>query len=333
MSITEKKEVVIYQTKDGKTSFEVNLEKETVWLNQKQMAELFDKNRKTITEHIGNLYKENELDEIPTSRKFRLVQKEGNRNVTRDVEYYNLDVIISIGYRVNSKRGTQFRIWATSILKQHIIDGYSLNEKRLREKVENFSELQSTIELMSRVINNKALSNDEARGLLKVISDYNMALSLLDDYDHQKVEIRNTTDKMAYKISYDEAKKAIFELKEKFGDGDLFGHEKDESFKSSINTIYQSFDGEELYPSIEEKAANLLYFIVKNHSFSDGNKRIAAFIFIWFLDINDLLYRGNGDKRLADNALVALTLMIAESKTAEKDIIVKVIVNLINQDN
>jgi prophage maintenance system killer protein len=319
-------EVIIYKAKDVKSNLEVNLRDETVWLSQKQMAQLFGKNVMTINEHIRNVYKEGELKRKPTIRKFLIVQKEGKRQVTREVECYNLDVIISVGYRVKSKQGTRFRIWATNLLKQHLVKGYTLNQARLKE-------LQQTVNIISKVATAKNLSGDEATGLLKVITDYSYALDVLDKYDLQQLEISHTSKREIFRIEYDEAISAIRELKRKFKASELFGHEKDNSFKSSLNNIYQTFDKKELYPSIEEKAANLLYFIIKNHSFSDGNKRIAAFIFIWFLERNHLLYHADGTKRIADNAIVALCLMIAESGAEEKDAIVKVIVNLINRNN
>lgn len=255
----------------------------------------------------------------------------------KPVAYYNLDVIISVGYRVNSKRGTQFRIWATQVLKDHLLRGYSLNEKKLREQNARLAELQETVNLMGRVIQGRKLAQAEAAGLLHVITDYSYALSLLDQFDHQELAIRNISKKKPFTITYEDARKAIDLLaRQTFTIGTpsgLFGKEKDKSFKSSLGAIYQTFGGRELYPSIEEKAAHLLYFIVKNHSFIDGNKRIGAFVFIWFLDANGTLYSRDRKKRIGDNALVALTLMIAESKPRDKDIIIKVIVNLINKDN
>jgi len=328
----ENNEIVIYTTPDGKETFEVNLKKDTVWLSQKQMAELFEKDVRTINEHIGNIYKEKELIKSSTIRKFRIVQKEGNRQVERTRSGYSLDVIISVGYRVNSKRGTQFRIWATHVLKEHLIKGYTINEKRMREDRAKLAEFQKTSRIMERLLQNKALDSTEATGLLKVILDYQKALHLLDEYDLQKLEIKNVTTLEKFKISYQKARYELERLKSHYPSG-LFGLEKDQSFSGSIGAIYQTFDEKDLYPSIEEKAAHLLYFVVKNHSFIDGNKRIAASLFLWFLNENDILYSEDGSKRLADNALVALTLLIAESRAEEKDIIVKVIVNLINQNN
>lgn len=258
------------------------------------------------------------------------VRQEGNRSVKRNIEHYSLDVIISVGYRVKSQRGTQFRIWANSVLKEYLIKGYAVNQYA---KAEQLEDLKKTVKLLSNVIDSKVLSADEATGLLKVIADYTYALDTLDRYDYQKLEIEKTTVDEPFRANYDNAMEAIYLLRDKFGSGGLFGNEKDQSFKSSISTIYQTFGGEELYPSIEEKAAMLLYLVTKNHSFSDGNKRIAAFLFLWFLEKNGILYKSDSTRLIENNTLVALTLMIAESRTEEKDIMVKVIVNLINQNN
>jgi len=326
-------QIIIYQTVDSNTVIDVQLKEDTVWLNQRQMAELFQKNSDTISLHIRNLYKEGELSEEATTEESSVVQKEATRKVTRKVKRYNLDVIISVGYRVKSKQGTQFRIWANKVLKDYLVKGYAINEQRLKEQTDKFNSLIQTIDLLSNVLKSKELSSDEATGLLKVITDYSYALDILDQYDHQVLGIEGTSDHQLFVATYEEAMQAITDLKDKFGGSSLFGNEKDDSFKGSIGTIYQSFGGVEFYPTIEEKAANLLYFVVKNHSFSDGNKRIAAYLFVWFLEKNSILYREDGSKRIADNALVALTLMIAESKPDEKDIMVRVVVNLINFRN
>jgi prophage maintenance system killer protein len=242
-------------------------------------------------------------------------------------------MIISVGYRVNSKRGTQFRVWASKILKDYLIQGYSLNEKRLIQQNEQLKDLRESVKILGNVLKFKALSTDESVGLLKIISDYAYALDILDQYDYQSLQIHATSGKEIYQLTYDEAIKQIELAKKYYGNSELFGNEKDDSFKSSIATIYQTFDGTDLYPSIEEKAANLLYFITKNHSFTDGNKRIAAFLFLYFMERNSILYDEKGNKRIADNALVALTLMIAVSRPEEKDVMVKVAINLINQEN
>ncbi len=327
----QNQDIIIYQTKDGESKIEVNLKEETVWLNQRQMSNLFDKDVRTINEHIKNIYKEKELTTDSTIRKFRIVQSEGKREIEREIEFYNLDVIISVGYRVKSLRGTQFRIWATNVLKQHLIQGYTVNEKRLQEQKNKFIELLSTIKLLERTISAQPVQLPEAKELIKVVSDYGYALSLLDEYDHQKVTLQKTTTAVAERIDYEEVIKIIEVMKDEFS-SPLFGKTKDESFQSSLNTIYQTYGGVDLYPSIEEKAANLLYFIVKNHSFIDGNKRIAAAIFLYFLCKNGILYHADGTKRLADNTLVALTLMIAESKPAEKEVICKVAVRVMGEN-
>jgi len=328
-----KSEIQIFTSKDGKTEIEVKLEDQTVWLNQYQLESLFETERTSLNRHISNIYKSKELDELSTCAKITQVQKEGNREIIRKIKFYNLDIIIAVGYRVNSKRGTEFRIWANKILKDYLIQGFSLNEKRLTKENELLKDLQKSILLIGNVLNRKELSGEESVGLLKIISDYSYALDILDQYDYQSLKIQETSGKEIFQLSYDEAVKQIQIVKKKHGNSELFGREKDESFKSSIATIYQTFDGIDLYPSIEEKAANLLYFVTKNHSFTDGNKRIAALLFLYFMERNRILYDNSGQKRIADNALVALTLMIAVSKPDEKDTIVKIIVNLINKKN
>jgi len=325
----ENNEIVIYTTPDGKETFEVNLKKESVWLDAHQLARLFKRDRSVIVRHINNVYSAKELDKKSTCAKIAQVAQDGKK---RQMLIYNLDTIISIGYRVNSKRGTQFRIWATNVLKEHLIKGYTINEKRMREDRAKLTEFQKTSRIMERLLQNKALDSTEATGLLKVILDYQKALHLLDEYDLQKLEIKKVTTQERFRISYQKARYELERLKSHYPSR-LFGLEKDQSFSGSIGAIYQTFDEKDLYPSIEEKAAHLLYFVVKNHSFIDGNKRIAASLFLWFLNENDILYKEDGSKRLADNALVALTLLIAESRAEEKDTIVKVIVNLINQNN
>ena len=322
-------EIEIYKDKDNQTQIEVKFEEDTVWLNQAQLADLFKGSRTNIVEHIKNIYKTGELEELSTCRKFRQVRKEGKRSVERQIDHYNLDIIISVGYRINSKRGTQFRQWATQRLKEYLVKGYAINEKRLQEAENRFNELKQAIQLFDKVAHVKEISGSEAQGLLKVLSDFTVALNILDQYDHQTLKIKKSKSKEVFRISYKEAIKAVEGLKSKFGGSALFGNEKDKSFKGSLNGIYQTFDGKDLYPSVEEKAAHLLYFVVKNHSFTDGNKRIAAFLFVWFLDRNNLLYH-QGKKVIDDNALVALTLMIAESNPDDMNMMIKVIVNLIN---
>ncbi|MFZ2783410.1 MAG: virulence protein RhuM/Fic/DOC family protein [Sediminibacterium sp.] len=326
-------EIIIYQAPDGQTAIDVKLEDETVWLTQSQMQQLFQQTKQNMSLHIKNIFNEQELDREATVKESLTVQKEGKRSVKRKIEYYSLDVIISVGYRVKSQNGTQFRIWANKVLKNYLIKGYSINEKRLKEQAGQLESLKQAVKLLGNVIEAQPLNSDEATGLLKVLTDYTYALDVLDRYDHQVLEIGATTREELFQITYSEAMKAIDGLRHKFGGSTLFGNEKDESFQGSLAAIYQTFGGEFVYPSIEEKAANLLYFVIKNHSFSDGNKRIAAFLFVWFLEKNGILYKKDGSRKIADNALVALTLMIAESKPDEKDIMVKVVVNLINSNN
>lgn len=322
--------IVIYQTPDGETIIDVRLEGDTVWLSQAQLAILYDTDRTSIGRHIRNIYNSGELDEEATCAKNAQVQIEGNRRVKRITYTYNLDMIISVGYRVNSKHATNFRIWANRILKEYLIKGYAINHNA---RVEQLEELKQTIAIMRNVLAHKSISQDEAVGLLRVISDYTYGLETLDRYDYQTLDITQTTKEEAFRATYKSAIEALAILKNKFGGSELFAHEKDDSFKSTMGVLYQTFDGQELYPSIEEKAANLLYLTVKNHSFSDGNKRIAAFLFLWFLEKNGILYREDGSRLLDNNTLVALTLMIAQSKVEEKDIMTKVIINLINQNN
>ncbi|MDO6434823.1 virulence protein RhuM/Fic/DOC family protein [Flavitalea sp. BT771] len=297
------------------------------------MQQLFLQTKQNVSLHIKNIFNEKELAREGSVKKSLIVRKEGNRNVERSIEYYSLDVIISVGYRVKSQRGTQFRIWANKTLKDYLTKGYAIDKHRMQQQSRQLDELRQTVKLLGNVIERKALNTEEATGLLKVITDYTYALDVLDQYDHQILEMGATTKEELFQINYPEAMKAIKGLKDKFGGSSLFGNEKDESFQGSLAAIYQTFGGKDLYPSVEEKAANLLYFVIKNHSFSDGNKRIAAFLFVWFLEKNSILYRPDGSKKIADNALVALTLMIAESKPEEKDMMAKVVVNLINLKN
>jgi prophage maintenance system killer protein len=323
--------IIIYKTDDGQTQIDVRMENETVWLTQAQMAELFETDRTSIVRHINNIYKVDELDRESTCAKIAQVQKEGSRMVKRTVPFFNLDMIISVGYRVNSKRGVQFRQWANNVLKQYLIKGYAVNERMRKEQI---GELRQLVGMLGRTIQNQPLlSNDETNALFEVVTDYTYALDTLDNYDYERLTINKTTKEEPFHATYENAMEAIDGLREKFGGSVLFGNEKDDSFKSSIGQIYQTFGGEELYPSVEEKAAMLLYLVTKNHSFSDGNKRIAATLFLWFLNNNHILYHPDGSKRIADSTLVALTLMIAESRTEEKDVIVKVVVNLINKNN
>lgn len=322
---TNNSQLVIYKAPDGTMSIDVTVQNETVWLSQGQMAELFGKDQSVIARHISNVFKEGELE------------KESNMQILHNTlskfkptQVYSLDVIISVGYRVKSKRGTQFRIWANQILKQYLLQGYAINERVAAQK---YDELSQLVKVLGRTIQNQEKLTEDSRSLLDVVVDYTYALDTLDRYDYQELKIEETTGKEAFHATYENAMEVIRELHEKFGGSTLFGNEKDDSFKSSIGQIYQTFGGVDLYPSVEEKAAMLLYLVTKNHSFSDGNKRIAATLFLWFLNGNGILYNEDGTKRIADNTLVALTLMIAESRTEEKDTMVKVIVNLINKNN
>lgn len=321
-------DIVIYKAKDGRTSLEVNLAQDTVWLNQTQIMALFQRDQSVISRHIRNLFSEGELEQESNMQKMHIADS------AKPVILYSLDVIISVGYRVKSKQGTQFRIWATQVLKEHLLRGYTVNEKRLLAQNARLQELQKTVELMGRLLENHDLQKDQATGLLKVITDYALALRLLDQYDHQRLTFQGTTTTPAYILTYEMAMDGIAKLGRQDGArGSLFGREKDASFRSSMATIYQTFGGKDVYPSLEEKAAHLLYFVVKNHSFVDGNKRIGAFMFLWFMESNGILYGTEGRKRIGDNALVALTLLIAESRASDKDTVVKVIVNLINREN
>ena len=325
LTTMDENKIVIYQVEDGETRIDVRLENDTVWLTTSQMAILFDREESNIRRHVINVFKEGELV------RENNVQKLHVNGVKKPVPFYNLDVIISVGYRVKSKRGTAFRIWANKILKEYLVKGYAVNDRIRRNQI---SELRQLIQVVGRAIEHQPLaSTEENKALFEVVTDYTYALDTLDNYDYQRLAINKTTREEHFHATYDNAMDEIRLLQKKFGGSSLFGNEKDDSFKSSIGQIYQTFGGEELYPSVEEKAAMLLYLVTKNHSFSDGNKRIAATLFLWFLNNNGILYREDGTKRLADNTLVALTLMIAESKTEEKDVMVKVVVNLINQNN
>lgn len=321
-------EIILYITSDGAIALDVRLEHETIWLTQKQIAELFGTKRPAITKHLKNIFSSGELEEKSTCSILEHMGNDGKQRY--QTTYYNLDAILSIGYRVNSKNATQFRIWANKVLKEYLIKGYSVKDNI---KLEQYEELKQTIKVLANVLDHQTLEYSEATGLLRVVTDYTYALDTLDRYDYQQLEIDKTTNKELFRATYDNAVAAIDELREKFGGSSLFGNEKDQSFKGSIAAIYQTFGGEDLYPSIEEKAAILLYLVTKNHSFSDGNKRIAAFLFLWFMERNGILYNPDGSKRIGNNTLVALTLMIAESRTEEMNTMVKVIVNLINKNN
>jgi prophage maintenance system killer protein len=328
------KDIIIYKAANNETQINIVFDNNTLWLNQKQIAEVFGTAVPAINKHIKNIIKESELQPEATISKMETVQIEGSRKVTRTLDFYNLDMIISIGYRVNSNKATQFRIWATQRLKDYLVKGYALNEKRLNELNYKYSDLQKAIKLAANAGNIETLTSSEAKGILGVIEQYAYALETLDKYDHQNLTIETlSSEEKINELHYDEAIRQILIWRDFQKAGNLFGNEKDQSFKSSLETIYQTFDEVDLYPSIEEKAANLLYFVVKNHSFTDGNKRIAAGLFVYFLDLNNKLLNEFGNKRIGDNALVAITIMIAESKSDEKEIMTKLVVNLINNKN
>lgn len=331
-NIEEKLSIEIYKPQKGLPSVKVHFDKDTVWLTQQQMGDLFKSSRVNVTEHIKHIYDDKELSKKATCRKIRLVRIEGKRQVKREIDHYNLDMFISVGYRVNSKTATQFRIWATNVLKDHLVKGYTINEKRLKAQAQKYKELQNSVKLLENVLSLDEITQKQARGIIEVVIDYAYALEILDQYDYKKLSVTKITKKEHFKLDYAKGIQIIQNLKKNFGGSDIFGVPKDDSFKSSIASIYQSIGGKDAYPSIEEKAAHLLYFVTKNHSFIDGNKRIAATMFVYFLNQNRILYRRDGSKRLPDTTLVALTVLIAQSKPQEKDTIIKVIVNLINKN-
>lgn len=318
--------IVIYQTPDNQTQVEVQFVGETFWLNQYQLAELFETDRTSILKHLQNIYATGELAEESTCAKFAQVRQEGKRKVKREVLHYNLDAILSVGYRVNSKRGTQFRQWATQRLKDYLVKGYSINQKRL-------DELGKMVQLIEQSGKTETLQLQEAKGLLEILGSYTKSFVLLNQYDSHNLKAGKLNENITYEIEYDEAKNAVAELKRqliaKKEATELFGNEKDESFKSSLGSIVQTFGGHYLYPSIEEQAANLLYFVIKNHSFSDGNKRIGAFLFIWFLEKNKHRFKKSGELKINDNGLTAIALLVAQSKPEEKELMIQLITNLI----
>lgn len=326
-------QLVIYQTPDGNISIDVTVKAESIWLTQRQIADLFGTKVPAISKHLKNIFATGELQEEVVVSILETTTKHGaieGKVQTKETKFYNLDAILSVGYRVNSKNATAFRIWANKVLKQYLLQGYAINERVAAQK---YDELSQLVKVLGRTIQNQERLTEDSRSLLDVVVDYTYALDTLDRYDYQELTIEHTTGSEAFHATYESAMEVIRSLHDKFGGSELFGNEKDDSFKSSIGQIYQTFGGVDLYPSVEEKAAMLLYLVTKNHSFSDGNKRIAATLFLWFLNGNGILYNEDGTKRIADNTLVALTLMIAESRTDEKDTMVKVVVNLINKNN
>jgi hypothetical protein len=308
------------------------MEAETLWLSLTQLSALFERDKSTISRHIKNIYSEEELGKSATVAVFATVQHEGNRHITRDIECYNLDMILSVGYRVNSRRGTQFRIWANRILKEHLVQGYTINQKRLQEQRDRFARLQEAIQLMERSLLEQTETVDDARKVVRVLAEFSRGLDILDDYDHEHLEQRGNTARSAVVIEPDEFRRIIEDMRRDF-DSAVFGRPKDQSFAGSVRQIYQSFGGQELYPAIEDKAAMLLYLVVKNHSFIDGNKRIAAALFLCFLDKNELLFRRDGTCRIGDDGLAALTLLIAVSKPEEKDTMIKIVITILNRSH
>jgi len=323
--MNDNNQIIIYQTEDGQTRVDVRMENDTVWLSANQMAMLFDRDEKTIRKHINNVFSDSEVEKESNTHFLRVALSD------KPVAFYTLDVIISVGYRVKSLRGVQFRRWANKILKEYLVKGYAVNDRLRRDQL---GELRQLVQVVGRTLQHQDITaTTDGQALFDVVVDYTYALDTLDNYDYERLTIERTTSKEPFRATYENAMAEIRRLHDKFGGSQWFGNDQDDSPDSSIGPIYQTFGSEELYPSVAEKAAMLLYLVTKNHSFSDGNKRIAATLFLWFLNNNGILYRPDGSKRIADNTLVALTLMIAESRTEEKDVMVKVVVNLINQRN
>lgn len=323
--------IIIYKTKDGKTEIDVNMQNETLWLNVEKIALLFDKDRTTIQRHIKHIFAEKELEEKATCAFFAQVQKEGKREVTRNIPHYNLDIILAVGYRTTSKVATEFRKWATKVLHQYLIDGYVINEDKLKKQNEKIVLLQQTVDLLNRSLINQVETLKQAKDVSNILNNFVKGLNLLDDYDHQQLDKKGNSKRKAIKIKTQDFLKIIDKMKGEFA-SDVFAVPKDKSFESSVNQVYQTFGGQELYPTLEEKAAMLLYMVVKNHSFVDGNKRIAASCFLYFLDRNHLLY-DKINKPVIDSAtLFALTLLIAESNPKDKDIILQVVISVLNRN-
>ncbi|WP_150465719.1 RhuM family protein [Francisella sp. SYW-2] len=318
--------IVIYE--NGNIELKTTVENETVWLTQKQMSELFVKSVKTISEHIGNVFKEGELEKHSVIRNFRTTAADGK---TYSVDHYSLDVVISVGYRVKSKQGTQFRIWANKVLKEYLIKGYALNKDKLKQQ--KLQELEQTIQLIKQSLQNNAISTNEAKGFVEIVSNYAKSWALLQGYDDQSLEEVTQTKESKFILDYDEAKAAIAELKSTLiakGEAtELFGQEKAGELKGNLQSIYQSFAGENLLPSVEAKAANLLYYIIKGHPFNDGNKRIGAYLFVLFLHKNGILYKPSGETKINDNALASIALLVAQSAPSQKEIIIKLVMNML----
>lgn len=325
------KQIEIYQTKDKR--IEVKFEGDSVWLTQKQIASVFGTEIPAINKHITNILKTGELKALSTVSKMEIVQTEGTRKVTRRVEHYNLDMIISIGYRVNSQKATRFRIWATDVLKNHLVNGYTLNEKRLSQLVQNMQQLEQAVKVFRQIGNADKLNESEAKGLLDIITNYTQSFILLNQFDSNSLPEAKLNENITYEIEYNEAVKAIAELKKqlikKKEASALFGNERDGAFGGILNSVVQTFGGEYLYKSIEAQAAHLLYFVIKNHPFTDGNKRIGAFLFVWFLEKNRHRFKQSGELKINDNALVALALLVAQSNPDDKDLMISLVINLI----
>ncbi|MEE0495052.1 MAG: virulence protein RhuM/Fic/DOC family protein [Cyanobacteriota bacterium] len=323
-----KGEIIIYES-NGKSSLEVIQQDNTLWLSAEKIGKLFGKDRSNIQRHIAKIYREQELDENSTCAFFAQVQKEGKRTVSRNIPYYNLDVILAVGYRVTSKTATEFRKWATNVLHKYVLEGYAINEHKLKQEQDKVKTLQDTIKLLSRSLKYQVQSLDEAKDVAKLMDSFAGGLDLLDNYDHKKLDVKGVTTMEAVKIEEQEFLTVIDKMKSEFA-SDVFATPKDESFSSSVNQIYQTFDGKELYPTLEEKAATLLYLIVKNHSFADGNKRIGASCFLYFLNRNNMLYKNN--KPIIDNStLFALTLLIATSKPEEMETVKQIVLSILNR--
>lgn len=323
-----KGEIVIYTDVSGQYRVDVVLQDETMWLTQKQLEKLFQTDRTSIAKHIKNILKEEELDEKATCAKIAQVRNEGGRNITRNITYYNLDMILAVGYRVTSKIATHFRKWSNSVLKEYLTKGYAINERKIRQQQENIDALKTSVDLLTRTLTNQINNIDEAQAVTKILNNFAKGLDLLDNFDHKTLDEKGITKKEAIRISTDEFLQIVKEMKSEFA-SDVFANPKDESFDSSVNQIYQTFDGSELYPTLEEKAAMLLYLITKNHSFSDGNKRIAASCFLYFLEKNGLLYKAGIP--IIDNAtLFALTILIAESSPNEMETMKQIVISVLN---
>ncbi|AEB27239.1 Putative DNA-binding protein in cluster with Type I restriction-modification system [Francisella cf. novicida Fx1] len=325
-------DIVIYE--DGNIELKATVENETVWLTQKQIAELFDVQRPAITKHLSNIFKSNELDENVVCSILEHTTKHGaiqDKKQSQKTKIYNLDAIISVGYRVNSKKATQFRIWANKVLKEYLIKGYALNKDKLKQQ--KLQELEQTIQLIKQSLQNNAIGTDEAKGFVEIVSNYAKSWALLQGYDDQSLEEITQTKESKFILDYDEAKAAIAELKNTLiakGEAtELFGQEKAGELKGNLQNIYQSFAGDDLLPSLEAKAANLLYYIIKGHPFNDGNKRIGAYLFVLFLHKNGILYKPSGETKINDNALASIALLVAQSAPSQKEIIIKLVMNML----